>query len=288
MKDNKSLKNGGKLLKKYYDDYVNYLLNFIKTFKEKGIDIKYLTMQNEPMARQSWESCCFTLAEQKDFIYNYLLPRLDNVSVFLWDHNKEDLYNLVNELYRQNEKIMGVAYHWYTGIHATNLRLIHEKYPDLLLMHSEGCCCFSVYNEREWVNDAEMLLVDLISDLNNGMNIYLDWNILLDYHGGPNHQNNFCKSPIILSEDEKDFIKTPIYYYFGHISKFIKEGDIINQISLYDNSLYGVVATNDLKTSIIILNSTDVDKEINLVIKDKVVKDTIKAHTIVTYLKDWS
>lgn len=284
MKDNNSLCNGGKLLKNYYNDYVDYLLNFIKIFKENDINIRYLTMQNEPMAKQSWESCCFTIDEQKDFIYNYLLPKLDNVSLFLWDHNKEDLYNIVNNLYEENERVKGIAYHWYTGNHSTNLKLIHEKYPNLLLMHSEGCCGFSNYNEKEWVHDAEILLIDLISDLNNGMSVYLDWNILLDYQGGPNHQNNFCKSPIILSEDEKSFIKTPIYYYFGHISKFIKEGDIINPISLYDNSLYGVSATSDSKTSIIILNPTDEDKEINLVIKDKVIKDIIKSHSIVTYI----
>ncbi len=284
MKDNNSLCNGGKLLKEYYSDYVDYLLNFIKIFKENGINIRYLTMQNEPMAKQSWESCCFTIDEQKDFIYNYLLPKLDDVSLFLWDHNKEDLYNVVNNLYEENSRIKGVAYHWYTGNHSINLKLIHEKYPNLLLMHSEGCCGFSNYNEKEWVHDAEILLIDLISDLNNGMSIYLDWNLLLDYHGGPNHQNNFCKSPILLSEDEKSFIKTPIYYYFGHISKFIKERDIINPISLYDNSLYGVVATNDLKTSIIILNQIDEDKEINLVIKDKVIKDKIKSHSIITYI----
>ena len=284
MKDNNSLCNGGKLLKEYYKDYADYLLNFIKTFKENGINIKYLTMQNEPMAKQSWESCCFTIDEQKDFIYNYLLPKLDNISLFLWDHNKEDLYNIVNNLYEENDQVKGIAYHWYTGNHSTNLKLIHEKYPNLLLMHSEGCCGFSNYNEKEWVHDAEILLIDLISDLNNGMSVYLDWNILLDYQGGPNHQNNFCKSPIILSKDEKSFIKTPIYYYFGHISKFIKEGDIINPISLYDNSLYGISATNDLKTSIIILNPSDENKEINLVIKDKVIKDIIKSHSIVTYI----
>ena len=127
------------------------------------------------------------------------------------------------------------------------------------------------------------MTLDLISDLNNGMNIYLDWNILLDYQGGPNHQNNFCKSPIILSEDEKSFIKTPIYYYFGHISKFIKEGYIINPISLYDNSLYGVVATGKM-TSIVILNPTNEDKKINIVINDKVIKDLIKTHSIITYI----
>ena len=122
--------------------------------KENNINIKYLTMQNEPMASQKWESCCFTLDEQKDFTYNYLLPKLNNISLFLWDHNKEDLYNVVNNLYKENNKVLGIAYHWYTGTHSTNLKLIHKEYPNLLLMHSEGCCGFSNYNEKEWVHDS--------------------------------------------------------------------------------------------------------------------------------------
>ena len=103
------------------------------------------------------------------------------------------MYNTINELYKSDEKIAGIAYHWYSGTHLTNLELVAQKYKESLLIHTEGACYFSNYNEKEWIKDAEMYLYDLINDMNYGMNGYVDWNILLDFNGGPNHKNNFCK-----------------------------------------------------------------------------------------------
>ena len=283
MKDNNSLCNGGKLLKEYYEDYANYLIDYLKFYQKEKIKIKYLTMQNEPLASQSWESCVFNIVEQKDFIYNYLLPKLDDAYLFLWDHNKDNLYNVISELYQEHPKIKGVAYHWYTGVHQTNLKLTYEKFPNLWFMSSESCCGFSKYNEIEWVNDAEELLTNLISDLNSGMAIYLDWNLFLDYNGGPNHQKNYCKSPIILSKNEKDFIKSPIYYYFGHISKFMKNGSKINPVSLGDSSLKAVASTLNNLVTIVILNTSNENRNYTLIIKQKQIKDEIKAHSIITY-----
>ncbi len=283
MKDNHNLCNGGKLLKEYYEDYANYLINYLNFFKKEKINIKYLTMQNEPLAKQSWESCVFNIEEQKDFIYHYLLPKLEDTFLFLWDHNKDNLFNVVSNLYQENSKIKGIAYHWYTGIHQTNLKLTYLKFPNLLLLHSEGCCGYSKYNEIEWINDAEQLLVDLINDLNNGMSIYLDWNILLDFQGGPNHQKNYCKSPIILTKNEKDFIKTPIYYYFGHISKFILNEAKINPVSLSDNFLVATASTLNDITTIVILNPTNEKRDYTLIVNQKQIKDIIYPHCIITY-----
>ena len=283
MKDNHNLCNGGKLLKEYYEDYANYLINYLNFFKKEKINIKYLTMQNEPLAKQSWESCVFNIEEQKDFIYHYLLPKLEDTFLFLWDHNKDNLFNVVSNLYQENSKIKGIAYHWYTGIHQTNLKLTYLKFPNLLLLHSEGCCGYSKYNEIEWINDAEQLLVDLINDLNNGMSIYLDWNILLDFQGGPNHQKNYCKSPIILTKNEKDFIKTPIYYYFGHISKFILNEAKINPVSFCDNFLVATASTLNDITTIVILNPTNEKRDYTLIVNQKQIKDIIYPHCIITY-----
>lgn len=286
MKTNKELYNGGKLLKKYYSIYAEYLIKFLEAYRKENININYITMQNEPYACQKWESCKYSLNEQKQFIYENLLKllRKTDTKLLLWDHNKENLYNNINELYRADEKIAGIAYHWYSGTHLTNLELVAQKYKDSLFIHTEGACYFSNYNEKEWIKDAEMYLIDLINDMNYGMNGYVDWNILLDFNGGPNHKNNFCKSPIILNENSSDFILTPIYYYLGHISKYVEPEAKILAVDTYLPNLLVIATKKENKIVTTILNFNNETMELNLLINKTRVKDYINPHTICTYI----
>ena len=284
FKDNQSLV-GGKLRKECYDEYAEYLIDFLNFYKENGIKIQYLSIQNEPFANQSWESCVYTEEELKNFTYQHLLSKLTlPVKVLVWDHNKENLFDVSTKLVSQNKQIGGIAYHWYTGLHSQNVNLVHQKYPDKLLIQTEGCCGFSKYNEKEWVHDAELLLEDLISDMNNGMNAYIDWNILLDYEGGPNHQNNFCKSPIILNKKSNDYLKTPIYYYFGHVSKFISPNSKIVESSSYTSQLFVTAAVKNHDLTIVFMNKSTDLMPINVVIGKYSFTDLLKPHSIVTYL----
>ena len=229
----KLLNYGIKLAKRYYDSYSNYLIKYLEYYRKEGINIEYLTMQNEPLARQKWESCKFDLEEQKDFIYQYLLPKLANCKLLLYDHNKDDLFNKIECLYQENSKVAGVAFHNYSGQYFNELRKINEKYHNLLLINTEGCCGYSEYNELSWISDAEYYLNDIIGDFNNGCNAYLDWNILLDERGGSCHVKNPVKSMLILKNG--DYIKTPIYYYIYHISHFINYNmDIIFNNMIHD------------------------------------------------------
>ncbi len=288
MKDNGNLFEGGKLKKEYYKTYAKYLKNFIQEYHKEGIPITYLTIQNEPNASQKWESCVYSLKEQKKLIKEYILLEMNDldINILLWDHNKENLFDVVNELFFKHKKITGVAFHDYQGQHNTNMELLHSYYPDLLLFHTEGCCGFSRYDEIEWINEAEIYLINLISDINHGLNGYIDWNIFLDFYGGPNHKDNYCKSPIILNEEEDNFILSPIYYYLGHISKYIKPGDYIIPIDIYRMDLLGVAAVHDKQVVITLINITNVKIDVNIVVYQQKIHDYIAAHSIVTYLID--
>lgn len=285
MKDNGSLFEGGKLKKEYYKSYADYLKTFIEKYGNEGIPITYLTIQNEPNAKQKWESCLFSLEEQKELLSEYVLPKFKNLDtkILLWDHNKENLFDVANYLVLKNEKIAGLAFHYYQGQHSTNLDLVRTYYPNLLLFHTEGCCGYSKYNEMKWIGDAEIYLINLINDINHGLNGYIDWNIFLDFYGGPSHKENYCKSPIILNKKEDDYILTPIYYYLGHIAKYIKPGDFIIPIDIYRIDLLGTAAVNDKRIAVILLNTTNNKMEVDVVVQQKRVHDIIAPHSIVTY-----
>ena len=283
MKTNHNLLHGGRLKRNYYELYSDYLIKYLDEYHKLGFNIKYLTIQNEPFARQRWESCIFPLRKQRLFINDYLINKLNDTQILLWDHNREHLNKVVNKLYINNKKIAGVGMHWYTGGYYEKIKEVHNKYQDYLIINTEMCCGYSKYNKLNWINDAELYLKDIISCMNNGVSAYLDWNILLDYNGGPSHKANYVKSAIILNEDKNDIIKTPIYYYLYHISHFIKRGyKIITCNSI--NNLYVVCACNKDDVILVVMNTRDDSKSYEVSYKDTLFSDVIKGHEIITYV----
>lgn len=271
------------LSKKHYEDYANYLVNFINDYKNRGIDINFLCVQNEPFARQLWESCKYSIEELNDFTYNYLIPKLENTKIIVWDHNKENLYNTFNALYNGNEKVKGIAFHWYSGGFYDELEIIRNKYPDIYLIETEMCCGFSNYDENNWIGAGELYINEIIKSVNHGLNSFIDWNMLLDHKGGPNHKHNNCTSPLLLNEDGNDYVKTPIYRYLQHIG-MAGAGKIIatSNYERYDD-LQTIAIKND-KVYLTIMNKGNDEKKINIKINDRYVKDKISAHSIITFV----
>ena len=278
------LKWGIKLSKKYYEKYSDYLIKFLDEYKKNNINIDYLTMQNEPLARQPWESCVFNLNEQKDFIYNHLLPKLKNTKLLLWDHNKDNLFNIFNNLYEDNNKIAGVGFHYYTGHCFDEIKSIHNKYSKLLLINTEMCTGYSKYNEKEWINAGEYYLEDIIGDLNNGVNAYLDWNILLDEDGGPGHYKNPVKSASIRKNNS--YIKSPIYYYLYHISHFLGKNNYVIHSESFIEKLKVLSLKSDNRILIIIMNKYNSNYNFNIIFNNKQIVDNIDAHSVSTYVID--
>ena len=272
------------LSKRHYDRYSDYLIKYLNEYQKLGINVDYLTMQNEPDARQRWESCKYSLDEQKTFIYGYLLPKLNNTKLLLWDHNKDNLASIVDYLYCDNVKIAGTCFHYYTKHCFDEIKKIRKKYPDMLLINSEMCTGYSSYNEINWISDAEYYLNDIIGDMNSGVNAYLDWNILLNACGGPTHSKNYVKSASILKDD--NYIKSPIYYYLYHISHFLNGKDIIINNSSYIKELKIVSIKQKDKMLVIIVNTSNKKIEYNLVIGNEYISDNINKHTIITYVKE--
>ena len=165
MKSNKMLVLGGKLLEKYNQTWANYLVKYVNSYKNEGITINYMTVQNEPNALQIWESCLYSAKEEANFAINYLSPTFKenniNTKILIWDHNKEKLFSRVMQELNNNkalDAISGIAFHWYTGDHFENISLTHESFPGKLLIHTEGCTGYSKFNQ----NDEIKLMLILI------------------------------------------------------------------------------------------------------------------------------
>lgn len=292
MKGNKLLILGGKLLKKYYSLYAQYICKYLLAYKEEGINIEFICAQNEPQAIQIWESCIYDSEEEIDFVENYLMPELNknnlDTKVIIYDHNKEKLLSKVNQAFEyinDSSIIKGAAYHFYTGDHFEQLEMVKEKYPDLLLFHTEGCVEYSNTKTKNYISHGEKYGHDILGDLKHGCNGYIDWNILLDSKGGPNHKLNYCESPVMLCEDEKEYMKNITYYYITQFSRVILPGAKRLYTSSYNDKIEMLAYRNLDKTiGIVLLNRDDSNHAYNMHIGNKIVQDNLDSHAIVSYL----
>lgn len=292
MKTNKMLIAGGKLSEKYKEEYSEYLCKYIQAYKQNGIDIEYITVQNEPNATQAWESCLYSPEEEADFAVNYLYPSFQRnnikTKILIWDHNKEKLFSRATKEIIDNTSlniISGFAFHWYTGDHFENISLVADTFPGKLLVHTEGCTGYSRFNPNSEVFNAEIYGHDILGDLNAGINSYIDWNLALDNKGGPNHKLNYCNSPIMLNKDHTNYIKNLSYYYIKHFSNLIKPGARRLAFSKYTDKIEVTSFVNpDNSIVVVLLNRNNFNKEYNLCIDDILLHDNLDSHAIVSYL----
>lgn len=237
MKDNKNMLFGGKLLPEYRQVWANYYVKYINALEKEGLPVWGLTIQNEPMAKQIWESCIFTAEEERDFLKNYLGPTLQkagmgNKKITVWDHNRDLLLQRATTILddpQASKYVWGIGFHWYESWSGgdqmyENVGKVYEQYPAKNLMFTEGCVeKFDATKYQLWKN-GQRYGKSMINDFNNGTVAWTDWNILLDQNGGPNHVKNFCFAPLHADTTTGELIYTPSYYFIGHFSKFIEKG----------------------------------------------------------------
>jgi glucosylceramidase len=197
MKSNSDMLQGGSLLPENYDTWALYYAKFIEAYEALGIPIWGLTIQNEPMATQRWESCIYSAKQERDFLKNHLGPTLEredlgDKKIIIWDHNRDLITNRANTILGDPEAakyVWGTGFHWYetwTGSEPRyeNLRRVKESFPGKELMFTEGCNeNFDSAKYQYWPNAARYGN-SMINDFNNGTAGWTDWNILLDETGG--------------------------------------------------------------------------------------------------------
>ncbi len=298
MKTNKNMLNGGKLLPEYRQTWADYYVRFIQAYEQEGIHIWGITVQNEPMAVQRWESCIYTAEEERDFVRDYLGPTfekegLGDKNIVIWDHNRDLMSHRANTVFEDKEAakyIWGIGFHWYETWAGgdpkwDNLTNINESYPEMKLLFTEGCQeGFDSDHYQRWSN-AERYGESMINDFNCGTVGWTDWNILLNENGGPNHVGNFCFSPIHADTRKDELIFTPSYYYIGHFSKFIKLGAKRISTTTSHSKIHATTFRNPTGEMVtVVMNKTNNPITYNLVIVNKLLKITILPHAMQTIL----
>ncbi|HCD53490.1 MAG TPA: glycosyl hydrolase family 30 [Balneolaceae bacterium] len=321
MKDNKAWK-GGKLLPEYYDTWALFFSKYLTAYAEEGIDIWGITVENEPMGNGcQWESMEYSPEEMNEFVKNHLGPQLEkthpDVVLLGYDQNRDHLNEWVDAMYGDEEAAKyfdGTAVHWYAStyhIFEDELQHAHEMAPDKYLIQTEATADADVpvWKDDEWywskeatdwgyewaVEEDKYLhpkyvpvyryARDIIGTLNNWVDGWVDWNMVLDRQGGPNWANNWCLAPVIVDPDADEVYFTPMYYALAHFSKYLRPG--AKRIGFEHDSedvLVTAVQNPDGTIAVVVLNQMDEAKKLQISVEGEKIEAAIQGRALQTIL----
>lgn len=264
MKTNGMRSRGGSLKAECRAAYAEYLCRYVEELKGLGLPVRRMSIQNEPKAVQTWDSCVYSVEEEKIFLRDYLYPAmvrhgLADIGLFIWDHNKERVYERACGIIDETTEriVKGIAFHWYSGDHFEALDMVRQKFPDLELTLSEACIEYSKFDADGELLNVKKYAHEIIGNLNAGMNSFFDWNIVLDENGGPNHVKNFCDAPLLYHISEGSLEERMTFSAIGHFSKYIKPGAVRIACSRYTDELEATAFENpDQSIALILFNRT--------------------------------
>jgi glucosylceramidase len=322
MKDNQDWR-GGKLLPEYYDTWALFFSKYLEAYQAEGIDIWAFTVENEPLGNdKNWESMHFTPDEMTNFVKNHLGPKLEadghDVKVLGYDQNRgEEMKDWIESMYQDeasSKYFAGTAVHWYASTYdwfPKALQFAHKAAPDKHLIQTEACVDAEVpkwqddqwYWSKEatdwgwdWASEEDKYLHpkyvpvyryarDIIGCLNNWVDGWVDWNMVLDRQGGPNWFKNWCVAPVIVDPAADEVYYTPLYYTLAHFSRYIRPGAQVIGVEQSDQDLMVTAAQNpDGSIAVVILNQTANTKHLSLSLAGKTKSISINGQAIQTVI----
>ena len=302
MKDNNNYV-GGKLLPKYYDTWALFFSKYIDAYQTEGINIWGFTVENEPHGNgNNWESMHYSPQEMTDFVREHLGPQLEKDGhgekiILGYDQNRAGLKEWVDEMYKDDASAKyfdGTAIHWYESTYEVfpeALQYAHNKALNKYLIETEGCVDSEVpkwkddkwYWSKEatdwgwdWASEQDKHLHpkyapvnryarDIIGCLNNWVDGWVDWNMVLDKQGGPNWFENWCVAPVLVDVETDEVYYTPIFYVMSHFSKFIRPGAERIGLEVSDKELQATAAKNpDGSVVVVVFNEGQTAKSFKL------------------------
>jgi len=248
---------------------------------------------------------------------------LGDVKIVIWDHNRDGMLERAAVAYNDPEAakyIWGVGYHWYgdarfetwprrsevpfedrqrnsaplfelrarTGF--DNVRRVAELCPEKHILFTEGCQELGGRPLADVLGLwklGERYAMNVISDLNSGTEGWIDWNLCLDEHGGPNHVGNTCVAPIICDTKKDEVLYQAPYWFLGHFSKYIRPGARKAVCSSSRDVLEVVAFLNpDGSLAVVVMNQSEDTIKFWLKIPGSAVRTVATPRSITTFILD--
>ncbi len=230
MKTNGAMSGGGRLRPECRAAWARCYVRFIEAYAAEGVPVWGVSVQNEPMADQRWDSCLYSAEEERDFVRDHLGPALEqaglgHVRIVIHDHNRDAMVERAAVILSDPAAaryVWGTGFHWYGEDHFDHVQQLHDAWPDKQLLFTEGCQEGGPHT-GSWAV-GERYARSMINDLARWTVGWIDWNLLLDEQGGPNHVGNFCSAPILADTATGTLMPQSAYACIGHFARFVRPG----------------------------------------------------------------
>ena len=323
MKDNGDW-YGGQLLPEFSSTWADFFVRYDEAYAKMGIDIWAYTVENEPLGNDSnWESMHYTPESMGAFIKNDLGTTFNendvDAHILVYDQNRgEELVEWSKVLLEDKELepfIYGTAVHWYTSTidwMGESLTETHEVAPEKHIIHTEGCIDAEVPHWKDdawywsknatdwgfdWAPEEDKVdhpkyvptyryARDMIGCLNNWVEGWVDWNMVLDRTGGPNLADNWCIAPVIVDTASDEVYYTPLYFIMSHFSKYIRPGAKVLSVDQQGELLVAAVKNENGSIACVVLNQPSEKQEFAININGEISYHIIDGQAIQTIVID--
>jgi glucosylceramidase len=289
MKTGGSLE-GGRLLDeaRAYETYARYLVRFVEEYRAEGLDIDYLTVQNEPQLRHPdgypatdmpfWQAARLIEA---------LGPMLEaaglDTRILGFDHNwelnpadaattppgEDPAYLYPADLLRTaaDEWIDGIAFHCYSGRADAQTRL-WEQFPDIEIWVTEcsGSRAADDSPEKAFADTLAWQSTNLLIDaLRNRASGVLTWNLVLDEFNGPHRGGCGTCSGVVTVASDGSITRNAEYYLLAHAARYLPPGSVRLESASLDAELRNVAfLTPDGATVLIVWNPSTTSRDVSI------------------------
>lgn len=231
----------GSLDENYEEVYAAYLAKYVEEYKKEGINIKYMSVQNEPMVDNMQYPVMSMNEYQMAKVIGYLGEKLEDkgleTEILAYDHNYDSMVNTTVDDYAKaifeddeaSKYAKGIALHGYgtfsmASDFAEGFKVYNEKYgiKSFLTEIAEGTWSMDFASNLSYSLENMVL-----TPLNYGSSGSMYWNLALYDDGTPAKTTNDCLGVVNISKDTGDVSKNSAFYSMAHVSRYIytKEGN---------------------------------------------------------------
>jgi glucosylceramidase len=207
----------------YLDAYARYFVRFVQAYRDEGITIHAVHVQNEPVADQKFPSCVWSGTQMRDFIRDHLGPAFEEAGltteIWLGTLNTDDYDGFPHTVLSDaaaRRFVKGVGFQW-AGKGA--VQRTAQSWPDVAISQTENECGDG-RNTWEYATYVHGLLRHYIC---NGVSSYCYWNMVLE-PGGRSTWGWNQNSMVVVDPAAGEVTYTPEFHVMKHFSAFVNPG----------------------------------------------------------------
>ncbi len=292
MKTSQSLITGS-LAPDHYDDFAQYLVDYVSGMSALGIRIDTLTVQNEPhFEPANYPGMRMSPAERANFVGHHLGPLLarENVAIDIleWDHNWDEPASPLATLSDPDAAryIAGVAWHCYAGDVSAQSQ-VHAAFPSISTWMTE---CSGGGWEPDWGRSlAWMTRTLIIGATRHWARGVVLWNIALDEASGPHLGGcGNCRGVVTIDRRTGRVTRNVEYYVLAHASQFVRPGAhrIASETDVGGLESVAFRNADDGSIALIVLNGAGAPRDFSVQAGDLAFDAALPAGAVATFA--WS